>query len=167
MNDPLNDVDGDGICGDIDNCPEIAKQVKDANGDGIGDACAPNDADSDGIIDEVDNSEHLTLAKKTKISIHWVMFATRAQPIEIMTSMAIRFVDRMTIAEQRQTQITDTDGDDVVITCPNDVDGDSDGLCADQDNCPLNANADQADSIPMILATCVTFVPAMRKTIVT
>jgi type IV pilus assembly protein PilY1 len=40
--DPLNDVDNDRICGDIDNCPEIANAGQaDANNDGIGDVCTP------------------------------------------------------------------------------------------------------------------------------
>ena len=45
---------------------------------------------------------------------------------------------------------TDTDGDsiaDCVDACPADPanDADSDGLCAGDDNCPVDANADQAD----------------------
>ena len=39
-NDPDNDIDGDLICGDIDNCPTVANPLQeDANNDGIGDAC--------------------------------------------------------------------------------------------------------------------------------
>ena len=39
-NDALNDIDGDGICGDVDNCPGIANPLQeDSNSDGVGDAC--------------------------------------------------------------------------------------------------------------------------------
>ncbi|MCB9613058.1 MAG: thrombospondin type 3 repeat-containing protein [Sandaracinus sp.] len=38
--DPDDDVDGDGLCADVDNCPEVANPDQaDANGDGRGDAC--------------------------------------------------------------------------------------------------------------------------------
>jgi hypothetical protein len=54
-NDPANDVDGDGICGNVDNCPNVANaNQSDVDGDGIGDACEPDD-DGDGVIDDYDN----------------------------------------------------------------------------------------------------------------
>ncbi|MBW2964418.1 thrombospondin type 3 repeat-containing protein, partial [Candidatus Woesearchaeota archaeon] len=38
--DPLNDADGDGICGGVDNCPDAYNpDQNDTDGDGLGDAC--------------------------------------------------------------------------------------------------------------------------------
>ncbi|MGB6836166.1 MAG: thrombospondin type 3 repeat-containing protein [Dehalococcoidia bacterium] len=63
-NDPHNDIDGDGLCGDSDNCPDVSNPgQEDADGDGLGDACdncpnTPNpgqeDADGDGLGDACD-----------------------------------------------------------------------------------------------------------------
>ena len=39
-NDPDNDADGDQVCGDVDNCPQVANPDQtDTDGDGAGDAC--------------------------------------------------------------------------------------------------------------------------------
>ncbi len=62
---PDNDLDGDGVCGDVDNCPEDANAGQaDADGDDVGDVCdnCPDDAnsgqedtDGDGVGDACDN----------------------------------------------------------------------------------------------------------------
>jgi hypothetical protein len=50
-----NDLDGDGIPNDQDNCPLVSNPNQaDMDGDGIGDACDP-DIDGDGIPNELDN----------------------------------------------------------------------------------------------------------------
>ncbi len=63
--DPQNDADGDGFCGDVDNCPGVASPDQiDTDGDEVGDVCdncpqAPNtsqaDADGDGLGNACDN----------------------------------------------------------------------------------------------------------------
>ena len=63
VSDPLNDLDGDGLCADVDNCPFIFNPAPqtDADGDGAGDACdfcpldSFNDIDGDGVCGDVDN----------------------------------------------------------------------------------------------------------------
>ena len=49
--DPDNDIDGDGVCGDVDNCPNIVNpNQEDSDGDLIGNVCDLDD-DNDGILD--------------------------------------------------------------------------------------------------------------------
>ena len=140
--DALDDEDGDGVCGDVDNCPMTMNASQsdgdsdgigdacdscpadsnpdqlDSDGDGFGDACdvcpfdALNDVDGDGVCGEVDNCP--------------------------MTS--------------NPAQLND-DGDDLGNACDNcptipnntQVDTDGDGLGNVCDNCPDADNLDQAD----------------------
>jgi len=59
--DPLDDIDGDGVCADTDVCPFILDDQTDSDNDGAGDACeicphdALDDADGDGLCANIDN----------------------------------------------------------------------------------------------------------------
>ena len=47
-NDADDDIDGDGVCGDVDNCPDDANPgQEDADMDGVGDACEDDPEPSD------------------------------------------------------------------------------------------------------------------------
>ncbi len=53
--DPANDADGDGVCGDIDNCPALANpDQENADFDLSGDLCDADD-DNDFLLDGLDN----------------------------------------------------------------------------------------------------------------
>lgn len=114
------DIDADGICADVDNCPNNYNPgQEDADGDGVGNVCdnCPNnynpgqqDTDGDGIADACDNC-----------------------PGDFNASQ----VD------------ADDDGiGDVCDACPNDPENDWDGdnICGDVDNCPTVYNPSQQDT---------------------
>src|SRR5678815_120931 len=62
-----NDVDGDGVCGNVDNCPGTFNPTQaDEDQDGLGDACdVPGDADGDGVIDRLDNCPNVSNPPQT------------------------------------------------------------------------------------------------------
>jgi len=54
----VDDVDGDEVLNEADNCPEVANADQaDADADGVGDACDPDliDTDEDSVVDSADN----------------------------------------------------------------------------------------------------------------
>jgi len=54
--DPANDVDSDGVCGDVDNCANTANADQaNYDGDAEGDACDTDD-DNDGLLDSVETN---------------------------------------------------------------------------------------------------------------
>jgi len=61
----LNDMDGDNISDQLDNCPSIANQNQtNTDNDGLGNACDPDD-DNDGIPDVSDNCPLISSANQT------------------------------------------------------------------------------------------------------
>lgn len=74
---PCDDVDGDGVCDDVDNCPDYANTDQvDADADDFGDACdnCPDvanadqtDADADGFGDACDNCPEMVNIDQTDV----------------------------------------------------------------------------------------------------
>lgn len=113
------DADNDGIRDDLDNCPDIANEDQaDFDGDGIGDRCDPDD-DNDGVIDTEDCD-------------------FRDASIAVSVGDTCNDGDAATVNDV----ITST------CECRGVVrpDADGDGISDEDDNCPENPNADQADN---------------------
>jgi carbonic anhydrase/acetyltransferase-like protein (isoleucine patch superfamily) len=65
-NDPDNDIDGDGVCGDVDNCPTVRNSDQiDKNNDGFGDVCVSPDAN---IADDADLGYGVIIFENTTIN---------------------------------------------------------------------------------------------------
>ncbi|MCP3994626.1 MAG: hypothetical protein GY722_06105, partial [bacterium] len=115
--DPDNDIDGDGVCGDVDNCPDDPNpNQEDVDSDGIGDPCdlcptdPVNDPDGDDVCEGVDNCPGVANPGQEDLDL-------------------------------------DGDGDlcDVCPQDP-DNDPDGDEVCHADDNCPSVSNTNQADA---------------------
>ena len=119
-NDPDNDIDGDGICGDVDNCATTANPGQD-------------DADLDNVGDVCDNCPD----------------AANTNQSDIDSDLFGDVCDNCPATPNFTQADADSDGaGDHCDVCPEDSDDDADGdgLCADVDNCPGISNAGQADS---------------------
>ena len=131
------DNDGDGICNDTDGCPDDpSKTTPGACGCGTADT----DTDSDGTADCVDGcpDDPYKIAEGV-CGCGIADVDSDGDTVEDCNDVCPGFDDHV-----------DTDADllpDGCDACPldplNDVDGD--GICGDIDNCPSDANADQAD----------------------
>jgi hypothetical protein len=134
------DSDGDHICDQCDNCPQVANADQaDGDSDGLGDACdacpndPDNDIDGDSICGDVDNCPDVANADQADGDGDGLGDACDACPND---------------------PDNDIDGDDVcgdVDNCPevanaDQADGDGDGPGDACDNCPTVANPHQADS---------------------
>ena len=150
------DSDGDGVCNAVDNCPDAPNPFQnDLDGDGAGDTC-DEDTDGDGVTDARERDCGSRPGDAVDL------------PVD---SDEDGICDRLDVCPQRADpdQLDfdgdgegdrcddDDDGDNtpdaVELDCGSDPldaasiapDGDGDGACDAVDNCPVLANADQAD----------------------
>ena len=116
--DPLNDIDEDGVCGDVDNCPDeddFNPGQENGDGDEFGDVCDPcpgdilNDIDLDGVCGNEDNCPEV--ANTDQLNSDGDLLGDAC--------------------------------DDCEFDADNDIDGD--GVCGNIDNCPVVFNDDQSD----------------------
>ena len=160
--DPDCDVDGDGVFGDVDNCPNSANPgQEDADDDGQGDACdacpddPDNDADGDGICGDVDNCRNDANPNQEDADDDGQGDTCDACPNDPENDVdgdgVCGDVDNCTNDANPGQEDGDGDGvGDVCDNCPNDAnpdqaDGDDDGVGDVCDNCPNDANPDQAN----------------------
>ncbi|MBX2798570.1 MAG: MSCRAMM family adhesin SdrC [Myxococcales bacterium] len=151
-----DDDDGDGVADVLDAFPLDPLEWLDTDGDGVGDnadACPlddPNDGDGDGICASDDGCPAVFDPNQDDFDGDGA--GDLCDPdwdgdgVDDTVDLCVGFDDRV-----------DTDGDgipdgpdvagDACDICPLDPfnDGDLDGLCAGEDNCPAVANGDQAD----------------------
>ena len=136
-----NDVDGDGIANDIDNCPEkYNKNQADLDEDGIGDVC-DDDVDGDGDLNDADNCPLIANGEQTDTDGDGIGDACDQYPNDRDND---GFNDDVDVCPDfASANQTDTDNDGIGDECDSDIDGD--GIANANDNCPKTANADQAD----------------------
>jgi len=86
--DPLNDVDKDGICGNVDNCPLVYNPDQtDTNGNGVGDACDPTFAQNTltlGLVKLQGNTFASAARDGSKVTVH--AFVNASPPYDNLVS---------------------------------------------------------------------------------
>ena len=131
--DSLNDVDQDGVCGDVDNCPDVANpEQSNIDLDADGDEC-DDDMDGDGLLNAADICPSVANAGQEDGDGDGAGDVCDNCPSTYNAGQE------------------DDDGDGIGNVCDGclidpDDDLDADGLCADADNCPLVYNPLQEDA---------------------
>ena len=157
---PYLDPDGDGLCNDLDNCPDAANpEQDDADDDGAGDPCdvCPadplDDADDDTVCGGQDNcplAPNPGQQDQDGDGDGDACDVCPADPLDDADSDTVcGDIDNCPLTPNPSQADEDGDGaGDPCDPCPADPanDADGDGICGDLDNCPLAANPCQIDS---------------------
>ena len=147
-----DDLDGDGIANDSDNCPNTYKPDQaDVNGNGIGDDC---DNDADGYSEnQGDCNDDDASINPGAVEICGDGIDQDCNGSDLICDSDGDGVgdDIDNCPNTANSDQADTDGDgfgDACDGCPGDPnnDIDNDNICGGLDNCPNNSNPDQADT---------------------
>ena len=148
--DPGDDTDDDGLCGDVDNCPDTANvDQNDNDQDGLGDACdvcpddPSNDVDEDGVCGAVDNCPDTANADQNDVDLDGVGDACDVCPADPDDDIDQDGIcgDVDNCVDDANADQSDNDQDGAGDAC--DGDDDNDGLTDVEDNCPLVVNASE------------------------
>ncbi len=151
--DPEDDVDGDSIGGDVDNCPlTFNPRQDDTDGDGIGNACdeypndPDNDIDGDGISGDIDNCPYTHNPRQDDADGDGI-----GDTCDDDSDNDGVIDNNDNCPATANSDQLDTDGDGIGDVCdvyPNDPDNDidGDGISGDIDNCPYTYNPGQEDA---------------------
>ncbi len=142
--DPLNDMDGDLVCGDIDNCPYVSNATQsDTDGDGIGNTC-DNDRDGDGLPND----------EEARLGTDPLNRDTDGDGVDdgqdncrLTPNPGTEWTDINGITYLFSQPDYDLDGwGDACDGCPEAADADNDCVLPPDDNCPAVYNPAQTDA---------------------